>query len=80
MAKPAFEDVAAKIAVLLKVDPGRITRETTADDVDGWDSVRHANIILTLEDAYNIQLSDDEIVDVPNVGVLFDRVLSHIGD
>ena len=78
MAKPTFEEVAAKIASLLKADPRRITRETTADDVDGWDSVRHANIILTLEDAYGIQFLDEEIFDTPNVGVLFDRLIQHI--
>jgi len=80
MTKPAFEDVAAKIASLLKVDPSRITRDTTADDVDGWDSVRHANIILTLEDAYEIEFSDEEIFDAQNVGVLFDRLVQHIGN
>ena len=80
MTKPAFEDVAAKIASLLKVDPSRITRDTTADDVDGWDSVRHANIILTLEDAYEIEFSDEEIFDAPYVGVLFDRLVQHIGN
>jgi acyl carrier protein len=78
MTKPAFEEVAAKIASLLKVNPERITRDTTADDVDGWDSVRHANIILTLEDTYGIQFSDEEIFEAPNVGVLFDRLIQHI--
>lgn len=77
MPMPVFEVVAAQIAAILKTEPGLITRETTADDVDGWDSVRHVNIVMTLEETYDVQFSDSEIVDAANVGELFDYLTAH---
>jgi acyl carrier protein len=75
---PTFEEVLEKIASVLKTDPRRLNRNTTAADVTGWDSVTHANLILTLEDTYGMQFSDDEILDMSNVGMLYDRLATHL--
>jgi acyl carrier protein len=53
----------------------KITRETTAADIDGWDSVSHATLILAIEENYAFQFADDEIFSFNNVGSLFDRAM-----
>lgn len=78
MDAPDFKTFVAQLASLLKADASRISRATTANDVDGWDSVRHANVILSLEDAYNIQFSDTEIQNAQDVGALYDRLIEHV--
>ncbi|GAB6281923.1 MAG: acyl carrier protein [Ignavibacterium sp.] len=44
--------------------------ETTANQVPGWDSLNHINIILAIEKEYNIKFKGLEILKAKNVGDL----------
>jgi acyl carrier protein len=44
--------------------------ETTADQVPGWDSFSHINIILAVEKEYSIKFKGLEILKVKNLGEL----------
>jgi acyl carrier protein len=46
------------------------TPELTASDVDGWDSLTHIRLLLTIEKAFNIKFSTAEIGKLQNVGDL----------
>ena len=45
-----------------------LSRETTANDVAGWDSLKHVKIILKVEEKFKIRLSSREIDGLGNVG------------
>jgi acyl carrier protein len=47
-----------------------VTPELTAKDVDGWDSLTHIRLILTVEKAFKIKFSTSEIGKLENVGDL----------
>lgn len=51
-----------------------ITRETTADDVDGWDSLSHVNVILAVETTFNIRFGPKEVLTFRNVGDMIDCI------
>ena len=38
-----------------------LSRATTANEIDGWDSFAHLNIIISLEDRFNISIVDEEV-------------------
>ncbi len=42
--------------------------EMTANDVDGWDSLSHANLILAVEKGFGIRFSQREALSFKNVG------------
>jgi acyl carrier protein len=42
----------------------------SAKDVDGWDSLTHIRLLLTIEKAFNIKFSTSEIGKLENVGDL----------
>ena len=42
--------------------------QTTADDIDGWDSMSHINLIIAIEIAFGIEFSNEEIRSFNNVG------------
>ncbi len=42
-------------------DPIEVTPELSAKDVDGWDSLTHIRLILTIEKAFKIKFSTSEI-------------------
>ncbi|MGD0631630.1 MAG: acyl carrier protein [Terracidiphilus sp.] len=58
-----FEDV-------FDEDSIKVTPELTAKDVDGWDSLTHIRLILTIEKAFKIKFSTSEIGKLENVGEL----------
>ena len=47
-----------------------VTPELSAKDVDGWDSLTHIRLILTIEKAFKVKFSTSEIVKLQNVGDL----------
>jgi acyl carrier protein len=47
-----------------------ITPELSAKDVDGWDSLTHIRLILTIEKAFKIKFSTSEVGKLENVGDL----------
>lgn len=44
--------------------------ETTADQVPGWDSLNHINVILAIEKEYNLKFKGIEILKIKNIGEL----------
>ncbi|MDP2966599.1 MAG: acyl carrier protein [Pelolinea sp.] len=42
--------------------------QTTANDIDGWDSLSHINLIIALEIAFGIEFTQEEIRSFKNVG------------
>ena len=52
-------------------DEAIVLRPTmSAKDVDGWDSLTHIRLILTVEKAFKIKFSTSEIGKLENVGDL----------
>lgn len=54
----------------LKLDDYEIKEETRADEIPGWDSLTHINIILAIEKGFNIRFSRVEILGLQNIGEL----------
>jgi acyl carrier protein len=61
-------------------DDGDITvnDETTAADIDGWDSLMHITLVGTVEDEFDIKFSVKDIAAMKNVGQMVDRILEEV--
>jgi acyl carrier protein len=51
----------AVMASMLDVDVSMVGPATSTDTVAHWDSVRHMNLIIALEEAFGISVPDDEV-------------------
>jgi acyl carrier protein len=51
-------------------DSIEVTPELSAKDVDGWDSITHIRLILTVEKAFKVKFSTSEVGKMANVGDL----------
>ncbi len=51
-----------------------IGEDTTAADVDGWDSIQQIALIDMIEKKFGIHFSIDEIVSMANVGEIIDKI------
>ena len=48
--------------------------DTTADDVEEWDSLSHVQLIVAIEKAFGIKFTSNEILSWSNVGQLVDSI------
>ena len=53
-----------------------INSSTTAQDVDGWDSLAHIRLIVAIEKSLGLHFSAAEISDVESVGQMAELILS----
>ena len=51
-----------------------ITDDTTAEDVEGWDSLSHVQLVAVMEDVFGIEFSSREILSWDNIGDLIDSI------
>lgn len=56
-----------------------LTPETTADQVDGWDSFSHINLIMAIEQHFGITFNYREVASFKNVGDLARLIVQKIG-
>ena len=62
-----FEDV-------LEIENVNLIASTTADDVEGWDSLAHISLITSIERHFKIKFTMNEIVNLHNVGDLVNLI------
>jgi acyl carrier protein len=48
------------VATVLNVDVSRIDANASSDTIESWDSLRHMNLILALEDEFGVSLPDED--------------------
>ncbi len=68
MTPTIFEQVQAMASDLFGVPADQITRESSTESVEAWDSTQHLNFVLALEDKFNIQFSPEEMEQMRNIG------------
>ena len=61
--QPIFRDV-------FDDDDITVGPETTAEDVEGWDSLMHVSLMINIECAFGVRFSTTEVASMTNVGEL----------
>lgn len=51
-----------------------ITAQTTADDIDDWDSIEHITLIGAVEDEFGVNFRMGEVSGMKNVGEMIDII------
>lgn len=51
-----------------------LTRSTRSDEVEGWDSLMHVNLVIAMEEHFDIRFQTKDIAFVENVGALVDLI------
>lgn len=64
------------IAGVLNIDCATLTDESNAHNTPNWDSLRHIEVILAVENAYNIRFAINEVVNMQNLGDMREVLIS----
>ncbi len=59
---------------LFAADATSITRLTSRNDVPGWDSLQHVNLIMDVERHFQVHLPEDRVSAIQTVGDMVDAV------
>ncbi len=63
---PVYPEAKLKevMARVFNVPAGMITADASPDTVENWDSLRHMNLVLALEQEFDVELTDDQVVEI----------------
>lgn len=72
-----FEKVKAIVADQLSIDPSVITMETKFEDLNA-DSLDVVEVIMALENEFDIEIPDEEAEKIKNIGSVVDYVQANV--
>ena len=56
-------------------DEIRVNEETTANDIEDWDSLEHINLVVAVEKCFDIKFRMGEGTSMKNVGEMVDIIM-----
>jgi acyl carrier protein len=62
--------IAKVFSDVLRISPEQITDDTSPDNTPQWDSMAAINLVVALEDEFEVRLSTAEIVSMRNVAIV----------
>ena len=58
------------MAAVFEISVDKITDESSPDNIESWDSLKHMQLVVALEEELNIRFEDDEIVEMMNYALI----------
>jgi acyl carrier protein len=52
---------------VLEVPRSAVSLESSMGNLEGWDSLKHMNLIFVLEESFSVTFTDDEVVNSKDV-------------
>ena len=55
-----------------------VSDETTAEDIEDWDSLEHINLVVAVENEFDVHFNMGEVNKMKNVGEMMDIILQRV--
>jgi acyl carrier protein len=75
-----LEQLTEVFQVVFEDDEIEIDRHTTANDIDGWDSMSHMTLLMAVEEDFEIEFEEWEVSDLSDVGELIDLITKKLSE
>ena len=56
-----------------------VGKDSSPDTIETWDSMQHLNLVLAVEEKFNLQFSQEEIEEMSSVGRISAMIESKLG-
>ncbi|MBE6888220.1 MAG: acyl carrier protein [Ruminococcaceae bacterium] len=74
-----FEELTEIFRDIFDDEEIELTDETTADDIEDWDSLEQINLLVAIEKKFSIKFKLDEVSHLANVGDMVNLVQKLVG-
>lgn len=68
------------MSVVFNLDAGEIPPNAAPGNLKQWDSLKHMNLVLALEDEFGFRFADDELTDLLNLKLIVEIVSKKLGE
>ena len=74
-----FEELTEIFRDIFDDEEIELTDETTADDIEDWDSLEQINLLVAIEKKYSIKFKLDDVAKLANVGDMVSLIEKMLG-
>ena len=64
------EKIRALMAIVFEIPGEEISSESSPETIESWDSLKHMNLVVALEEEFGIIFDDDEIIQMLNFALI----------
>ena len=65
---------------VFNINVDSINNESSPDNIENWDSLKHMNLIIALEEDFDIEFDDNDIENLLNFQLINLTIQERIGD
>lgn len=65
------------MSAVFEIPADRINDESSPDSVESWDSLKHMNLVVSLEEEFETEFTDDEILEMMNFKLIKEIIRSY---
>lgn len=66
------------MAAVFNLEVADIPDNCSYGSFDRWDSLGHMNLVIAIEEEFNIRFNDDEVPDMLNISLIHNFVISKV--
>ena len=68
------------ISAVFEISVEEIGDESSPDTIESWDSLKHINMIVALEEEFNVEFTDDNITEMINMKLILAVILEKFSE
>ena len=68
------DEILEVVSQVMNVNKEELNDESSPATVANWDSLKHMNLILALEEKFSVSFSDEEIISMLNVKQIIETI------
>jgi acyl carrier protein len=65
------------LSIVLDLPADRIDERLTAEDTSNWDSIRHLDLVMALEEAFGVSFSSEELGELTSYRAIVEALGRH---
>jgi acyl carrier protein len=65
------------MSAVFEIPADEVNKDSSPDTIVSWDSLKHLNMVIALEEEFNCEFSDSETVELLNFKLILEILISH---
>jgi acyl carrier protein len=75
-----LEKIKNIMSAVFEVPVERINEMSSPDTIENWDSLRHINLVTSIEEEFNVRFTDEQIGEMLNLKLVMETLKETVKD